>query len=236
MARPQVLDTRDDSTTGSSGVIRVFIVDDHEVVRDGLRYQFVNDPSFAVVGEAGTVADGRAGLLATRPDVAIVDVRLPDGNGIELVREVRSVDAGIASLMFTSHPADAALFQSLLAGAAGYLVKDASTEEIHEAVRVAASGGTLVDRTTLDRLRAIPMAEDARLPSDLTPQERRILDLVTQGLTNREIAERFGLAEKTVRNYVSTILGKMGLRNRVQAAAYVARASAHMAVTGGRFG
>ncbi len=216
--------------------IRVFIVDDHAVVRDGLRFRFEVSEDLDIVGEADTVSSARDGIMRTRPDVAIVDVRLPDGSGIELVRDVRSADAGIASIMFTSHPADTALFQSVLAGAVGYLVKDASTDEIHEAVRVAASGGSLVNRTTLDDLRSIPMAEDARLPSDLTPQERRILDLVTQGMTNREIADRFGLAEKTVRNYVSTILGKMGLKNRVQAAAYVARASAQLAGAGSRYG
>ena len=161
-ARPEP-DDRRQADAPDAAPVRVFIVDDHAVVRDGLRFQFELDAGFVVVGEAGTVAAAREGILRARPDVAIVDVRLPDGSGIELVRDVRSVDAGIASIMFTSHPADTALFQSVLAGAVGYLVKDASTQDIHDAVRVAASGGSLVDRTTLDDLRSIPMAEDARL-------------------------------------------------------------------------
>lgn len=183
-----------------------------------------------VVGEAGTVADALARIPATRPDVAVLDVRLPDGSGVEVCREIRSQDENIKCLMLTSYADDEALFDAIMAGAAGYVLKAIRGNELLSAVRDVAAGKSLLDPVAtarvLERLRDGRNSRgDDRLAS-LTDQERRILDLIGEGLTNRAIGERLHLAEKTIKNYVSSLLSKLGMERRSQAAAYVARLQA----------
>lgn len=206
-------------------MIRTVIVDDHVVVRDGLRLELQAASDVAVVGEAATATAGRKQILLLSPDVAIVDLRLPDGSGVEVVRAVRSADPRIACLIFTSFPERESYLLSSVAGAAGFLAKDASRQQILTAVRTAAAGGSLMDHELLQRMqRQVSVAPIDGYPfSELSGQERRILDLVSQGLTNREIGAHLGLAEKTVRNYVSDVLGKIGVKNRTQAATYLTR-------------
>jgi two-component system, NarL family, response regulator DevR len=203
----------------------VFLVDDHEVVRTGLRALLEADRSIDVVGEAGTVADALARIPATKPDVAILDVRLPDGSGVEVCREIRSTAPEIACVMLTSYADDEALIASIMAGAAGYVLKQVGSLDLVETIRRAGAGQSLLDPTlterVLDRLRAGPKV-DPRLAS-LTPQERRILDLIAEGYTNRQIADTMFLAEKTVKNYVSNLLAKLGMERRTQAATFAAR-------------
>lgn len=180
-----------------------------------------------VIGEADTAADALTRIPAMEPDVAVLDVRLPDGNGIEVCRELRSYDQDIACLILTSFPDDEALVHSVLAGAAGYVLKGIRGDELQTAVRDAAAGKSLLDpaaaRRVVERLRAGDgRRTDDRLAS-LTDQERRILDLIGEGLTNRAIGEELSLAEKTIKNYVSQLLAKLGMKRRTQAAAYVAR-------------
>lgn len=203
--------------------IRVYVVDDHAVVRHGLRAALEHE-DVTVVGEAGTVADGHAGLLATRPDVAIVDLRLPDGNGVTLIRDVRSSAPHVRCIVFTSFADDEAFFHAMMAGAGGFIVKDVDPTELRAAVRRVAEGESLLTPAMLDEVRArASEVPDDELFSDFTPQERRVLGLVSEGCTNREIAATMSLAEKTVRNYVSNILTKMGMRNRTELAAHVVR-------------
>lgn len=183
-----------------------------------------------VVGEAGTAAEAVVRIAATRPDVAILDVRLPDGSGVEVCREVRSRDEGIRCLMLTSYSDDEALFDSIMAGASGYVLKAIRGTELLTAVRDVAAGKSLLDpvatQRVLERLRAGgPHKQDDRL-AGLTEQERRILDLIGEGLTNRAIGTQLYLAEKTIKNYVSSLLSKLGMERRSQAAAYVARRQA----------
>jgi two-component system, NarL family, response regulator DevR len=203
---------------------RVLVVDDHEVVRQGVRKALSGVSDIDLVSEAATAAEGLRGILAARPDVALVDVRLPDGSGVELIREIHSRQPQTRCIIFTSAADDEAFFQSVVAGCAGYLVKDVSMEELVAAIRTVAAGGSLVRREVIDdlrrRARTVPIEPD--LFRHLTGQEQRILRMVTQGMTNREIAAELSLAEKTVRNYVSNILGKVGMKNRTQLAAYVA--------------
>jgi DNA-binding NarL/FixJ family response regulator len=209
--------------------LRVFLVDDHEVVRSGLRALLEASSEagseIIVVGEAGTVAEALARIPPTRPNVAVLDVRLPDGSGIEVCREIRSARKEVACLMLTSYADDEALFAAIMAGAAGYLLKRVGSTDLVDAVRRAGEGQSLLDpaltERVLVRLRAGP-DEDRRLAS-LTPQERRILDLITEGYTNRQIAESMILAEKTVKNYISNLLAKLGVERRTQAATYAAR-------------
>jgi DNA-binding NarL/FixJ family response regulator len=205
-------------------VIRVFLVDDHEVVRRGLAALLDTEDDIEVVGEAGTVADAMARVPALRPAVVVLDVRLPDGNGVALCRDLRSVLPEAGYLMLTSFSDDEALFDAILAGAAGYLLKQIRGNDLVDAVRTVASGRSLLDpavtQRVLERLRN-PPAPDAKLAS-LTDTERKILDLIGEGLTNRQIAERIYLAEKTVKNYVSSLLSKLGLERRTQAAVYAA--------------
>lgn len=185
------------------------------------------EPDIEVVGEAGTAAEALARLPAVRPDVALLDVRLPDGSGVEVCREVRSRQPETKCLMLTSYADDEALFDAIMAGAAGYVLKDIRASDLVGAVRDVAAGRSLLDPAAtarvMERLRGggAERAED-RL-SDLTDQEKRILDLIGEGLTNRQIGERLHLAEKTVKNYVSSLLAKLGMQRRTQAAAYVAR-------------
>ena len=207
-----------------SANIRVFVVDDHAVVREGVRALLDDTDDMHVVGTAGTAATGMREMVQAKPDVALVDVQLPDGSGVELVRDLRSRLPSTGCLIFTSFADDDAFFQSVVAGAAGYVVKDAQQHDLLSAIRVVASGGSLINTRTLDDLRArtTTLPEDELL-GHLTGQERRILSRVVRGATNREIGLELSLAEKTVRNYVSNILIKVGMKNRTQLAAYVAR-------------
>ncbi|OLR94082.1 response regulator [Actinokineospora bangkokensis] len=206
--------------------ISVFVLDDHEVVRRGLRQLLEVEPDIDVVGEAASAAQAMARIPAVRPDVAILDVRLPDGEGVTVCREVRSlVDPPPACLMLTSFSDDEALFGAIMAGAAGYMLKQVTGNDLVSAVRTLAGGGSLLDAgvtaTVLDRLRGRE-AEDPRYTS-LSPQERKILDLIAEGMTNRQIAASLYLAEKTVKNYVSTLLHKLGFDRRTEAAVYATR-------------
>ena len=208
------------------GKITVFLVDDHEVVRRGVHELLSVEDDIEVVGEAGTAADALVRIPATRPDVAVLDVRLPDGSGVEVCREVRSARPEIKCLMLTSYADDEALFDAIMAGAAGYVLKAIRGTDLLTAVRDVAAGRSLLDPVAtarvLERLRHGGDKGDARLES-LTDRERRILDLIGEGLTNRQIGERLHLAEKTVKNYVSSLLAKLGMERRTQAAAFVAR-------------
>ncbi|WMX46144.1 response regulator [Streptomyces roseicoloratus] len=211
------------------GKIRVFLLDDHEVVRRGVHELLSVEADIEVVGEAGTAADALVRIPATRPDVAVLDVRLPDGSGVEVCREVRSQDDSVKCLMLTSYADDEALFDAIMAGASGYVLKAIRGNELLNAVRDVAAGRSLLDPVAtarvLERLRDGNGAKDDRL-AGLTEQERRILDLIGEGLTNRAIGERLHLAEKTIKNYVSSLLSKLGMERRSQAAAYVARMQA----------
>lgn len=205
--------------------IRVFLLDDHEVVRRGLADLIGLEDDLEVVGEAGTVAEALHRIPAARPDVALLDVRLPDGSGVEVCRDVRAEHADVRCLMLTSYADDEALFASIMAGASGYVLKDIRGHDLVEAIRSVASGKSLLDpgatERVLERLRH-GNHTDARLNA-LTEQERKILMLIGDGLTNRQIGERLHLAEKTVKNYVSSMLAKLGMERRTQAAAFAAR-------------
>ncbi|MFC1417676.1 response regulator [Streptacidiphilus cavernicola] len=210
-----------------SGHIRVFLLDDHEVVRRGVHELLSLEPDIEVVGEAGTVAEALARIPAVRPDVAVLDVRLPDGSGVEVCREVRSNDPALRCLMLTSYSDDEALFDAIMAGASGYVLKAIRGTDLVSAVRDVAAGKSLLDPAATGRVLARlrdggGREEDERL-SGLTPQERKILDLIGEGMTNRQIGGELHLAEKTVKNYVSSLLAKLGMERRTQAAAYVAR-------------
>ena len=200
--------------------IRIFVVDDHEVVRLGLRELLEEQADLVVVGEAGTAAEAVRRLPALRPHVAILDARLPDGSGIDVCRQVRSIDPSIAALILTSYDDDDALLAAILSGAAGYVLKQIRGADLVSAVRRVAAGESLLDpavaRRVQDRLR-----HDSTGPEELkylTQQERRVLGCIAEGLTNRQIGERLFLAEKTVKNYVSSVLSKLGLERRTQAA------------------
>jgi two-component system, NarL family, response regulator DevR len=204
--------------------VRVFLLDDHEIVRRGLRELLESEGDITVVGEAGTAEEALARIPATAPQVAVLDVRLPDGDGVEVCREVRSRHPEIQCLMLTSYADDEALFSAIMAGASGYVLKQVKGSDLIDGVRRVAAGESLLDpsvtRRVLERLRTKP--EDDEL-SGLTEQERRILDLIAEGLTNRQIGERMFLAEKTIKNYVSNLLSKLGMSRRSEAAAYAAR-------------
>jgi two-component system, NarL family, response regulator DevR len=205
--------------------VRVFLLDDHEIVRRGVRELLEAHDDLEVVGEAATAAEGIARIPAVKPDVALVDMQLPDGNGVEVCREVRSRDETIRCLILTSFADDEALFDSIMAGAAGYLLKQIKGADLVDGIRRVASGQSLLDpdvtARVLERLRKGP-EEDERL-ARLTDQERKILDLIAEGLTNRQIGERMFLAEKTVKNYVSNLLSKLGMERRTEAAVFAAR-------------
>jgi len=204
--------------------IRVFLLDDHEIVRRGLRELLETVEDFEVVGESGSAQEARRRIPALRPDVAIFDARLPDGSGIDVCRDVRSVDPTIAGLILTSFDDESALATAILAGAAGYLLKDIKGNGLVEAIRKVAAGEDLIDPVAAQRVRerwTRNEENDPRLRL-LTPQERRILDHVAQGMTNRQIGEAMFLAEKTVKNYITAVLAKLGMERRTQAAVYVA--------------
>ncbi|MCP2313127.1 DNA-binding NarL/FixJ family response regulator [Kitasatospora paracochleata] len=198
-------------------------------MRRGVHDLLSTEGDVEVVGEAGTAAEALARIPAVRPDVAVLDVRLPDGNGVEVCREVRSIDPSIRCLMLTSFSDDEALFDAIMAGASGYVLKAIRGTDLLAAVRDVAAGKSLLDPVAtsrvLERLREGGEKEDERL-AQLTKQERRILDLIGEGMTNRQIGNELHLAEKTVKNYVSSLLAKMGMERRTQAAAYVARRQA----------
>lgn len=205
--------------------IRVFLLDDHEIVRRGVRELLEAEDDIVVVGEAGTAVDAVARIPATGPDVAVLDVRLPDGSGVEVCREIRSERPELACLMLTSFADDEAIFEAVVAGASGYVLKEVRGGELVTSIRRVAAGETLLDPAittrVLERLRR-GSEEDPRL-RDLTAQEARILSLLADGLTNRQIGEEMFLAEKTVKNYVSNLLSKMGMSRRTEAAVYAAR-------------
>ena len=205
--------------------IRVFLLDDHEIVRAGLRSLFETDDEFVVVGEAATAAEALDRIPATRPHVAILDVRLPDGNGIEVCRDIRSHSPEIACVMLTSYADDEALVAAVMAGAAGYVLKQVGAVSLVDDVRRVADGQSLMDPALIQRLleKIRRGSEEDPLLASLTPQERRILDLVADGQTNRQIANELYLAEKTVKNYVSNLLSKLGMERRTQAASYATR-------------
>jgi DNA-binding NarL/FixJ family response regulator len=206
--------------------IRVFLLDDHEVVRMGLRELLQSEGDIEVVGDVGTAQAALARIPALKPDVAILDARLPDGSGIEVCRDIRSALPSVRAIILTSYDDDEALFAAIMAGASGYVLKQVSGNDLLEAVRHVAEGGSLLDpqvtERVMERLRQGAPSEPEELRR-LTPQERRILELVAEGLTNRQIGERLFLAEKTVKNYMSTVLAKLGLESRTQAAVLATR-------------
>ena len=201
--------------------VRVFLLDDHEVVRRGVAELISVEEDLAVVGEASTAAEALSRVPAVQPDVAVLDVRLPDGDGVTVCRELRSRLPDLRCLMLTSFADDQALFDAIMAGAAGYVLKQIRGADLVGAIRTVAGGQSLLDpRATarvLDRMRHAAAAEPDPL-SGLSEQERKVLELIGEGLTNREIGERMFLAEKTVKNYVSHLLAKLGLQRRTQAA------------------
>jgi DNA-binding NarL/FixJ family response regulator len=206
-------------------VVGVFLLDDHEVVRRGVRELLEAEPDITVVGEAGTVESALARIPALRPDVAVLDVRLPDGDGVSVCRALRSRMPDTACLMLTSFGDDEAFFDAIMAGAAGYVLKQIRGTDLIGAVRTVASGESMLDPQAADRVlrRMREQAQAADPLSDLTKQERRILELIGEGLTNRQIGDHLRLAEKTVKNYISVLFAKLGMQRRTQAAAYAAR-------------
>ncbi|WP_121395865.1 response regulator transcription factor [Micromonospora sp. M71_S20] len=206
-------------------MIRVFLLDDHEVVRRGLADLLESSGDIEVVGESGLAQEAARRIPALRPDVAILDARLPDGNGIDVCRDVRAVDSSIRGLILTSYEDDEALFAAIMAGASGYVLKQIRGTDLVDAVRRVAAGQSLLDPAittrVLERIRS--GVEQPRELKSLTEQERRILEYVAEGLTNREIAGKMFLAEKTVKNYVSSVLAKLGLERRTQAAVLATR-------------
>ena len=203
----------------------VYLVDDHEVVRRGLIDLLSSDPGLEVVGEAGSVAEALAQVPTLRPDVAVLDVRLPDGNGIELCRELLSCTEDLRCLMLTSFSSDEAMLDAIMAGASGYVIKDIKGMELAQAIKDVGKGRSLLDSRAAAALMAKVRESSER--SDplrrLSPQERALLDLIGEGLSNKQIAERMFLAEKTVKNYVSRLLAKLGMERRTQAAVFVSK-------------
>jgi len=206
-------------------VIRVFLLDDHEVVRRGLVDLLESQGDIEVVGEAGLAREATARIPAIRPDVMILDARLPDGSGIDVCRDVRAVDSSIKGLILTSYEDDEALFAAIMAGAAGYVLKQIRGTDLVDAVRRVAAGQSMLDpavtQRVLERIRS--GVEQPQELKALTDQERKILEHIAEGRTNREIAAEMFLAEKTVKNYVSSLLAKLGLERRTQAAVLAAR-------------
>jgi len=203
-----------------SNRIRVYLLDDHEVVREGLKMMLEASGDIEVIGESASAHDATARIPALRPDVAVLDARLPDGSGIEVCRAIRSVDPGIHALILTSYDDDEALFSAIMAGAAGYVLKDVRGHDLLDGIKRVAAGQSLIDPAltarVLDRVRNGPQV--APELANLTEQELRLLGHIAEGLTNRQISERMFLAEKTVKNYVSALLHKLGLERRTQAA------------------
>ncbi len=206
-------------------MVRVFLVDDHELVRRGLIDLLSDDPDLDVVGEAASVSEALARIPALRPDVAVLDIRLPDGNGIELCRDLLARFPDLRCLMLTSFTSEEAMLDAILAGASGYVVKDIRGMELAKAIKDVGAGRSLLDNRAAAALMA-KLRNDATHAdplSGLSGQERALLDLIGDGLTNKQIADRMYLAEKTVKNYVSRLLAKLGMERRTQAAAFVSR-------------
>lgn len=210
---------------------RVFLVDDHEIVRHGVASLLDAQPDLVIVGEAGTVREAMVRIPATSPDVVVLDLRLPDGDGIQLCRAIRSAHPHIHCIMFTAHDDDAAGVAAVLAGASGYELKSIRGHSLADAIRRAARGESLISRELADRVvqttsRVVSEAAGGRFPApELTLRERQVLRCIGDGMTNRQIGERLGLAEKTVKNYVSGLLAKLGMERRTQAAVYATSTS-----------
>ncbi len=206
-------------------MVKVFLVDDHEVVRRGLIDLLSADPDLEIVGEAGSVAQAMARIPAAKPDVAVLDVQLPDGNGVELCRDLLSVLSDLRCLMLTSYTSDEAMLDAVLAGASGYVVKDIKGMQLAQAVKDVGAGRSLLDNRAaaalMAKLRGATQRSDPL--SGLTDQERSLLTLLGEGLTNKQIADRMFLTEKTIKNYVSRLLAKLGMERRTQAAVFVAK-------------
>jgi len=205
--------------------IRVYLLADHDVVREGLRFLLERQEDIVVVGDSASAVEATARIPALRPDVAVLDARLPDGSGIEVCRSVRAVDESIGALILTSYDDDEALFAAIMAGAAGYVLKEIRSSDLVAAVRTVAAGRSLIDPAlttkVLERVRNGP-ATTPEL-AELTPQELTLLGYIAEGMTNRQIGEQMFLAEKTVKNYVSSILAKLGVERRTQAAVLASR-------------
>ncbi|WP_406457630.1 response regulator transcription factor [Streptomyces sp. NBC_00876] len=223
----------DTSTVSAQAPIRVFLLDDHEVVRRGLRDLLDSEPGLEVVGEAATADQALARGPALRPDVAVLDVRLPDGDGITVCRELRSRMPDLACLMLTSFDDEDALIDAIMAGAAGYVLKQINGSDLVAAVRTVAKGQSMLDPATTARLLHSVRGPEAGSPSEderlsvLSERERSVLELIGEGLTNRQIAKRLYLSEKTVKNHISRLLGKLGVERRVQAAVIATEVREH---------
>ena len=215
----------DQSAHDATTPIRVYLLDDHEVVRRGIRELLEDEGDIVVVGESGSAQQAARQIPALRPHVAVLDGRLPDGSGVDVCREVRSRDPRIAALILTSYDDDEALFSAIMAGAAGYVMKQVRGNDLVDAVRRVAAGQSMLDPSVtaqvLERVRNGPPVD--RELEQLTPQEQRILDLIGEGLTNRQIAEQLYLAEKTVKNYASSMFAKLGVTSRTQAALFATK-------------
>jgi two-component system, NarL family, response regulator DevR len=207
------------------GKIRVYLLDDHEIVRQGIRTFLEASGDIEVVGESGSAVDAAVRIPALRPDVAVLDARLPDGSGIEVCRTVRSIDPSINALILTSYDDDEALFSAIMGGAAGYVLKEIKSSDLVSAIRHVASGQSLIDPSLTARVLERVRNPGARVPelAELTDQEMQLLEFIAQGMTNRQIGEHMFLAEKTVKNYVSSVLSKLGVERRTQAAVLAAR-------------
>ncbi|HWI42390.1 MAG TPA: response regulator transcription factor [Nocardioides sp.] len=216
-----------DAEPAAPAEIRVYLLDDHEMIRTGIRTLLEAEDDIVVVGESESALEAARRIPALRPDVAILDGRLPDGSGIDVCRDVRSQDPSIKALILTSYDDDDALFSAIMAGAAGYVLKQVRGNDLVDMVRRVASGQSMLDPSVtaqvLDRIRSGPKV-NKELQS-LTEQEQRILELIGQGMTNRQIARETHLAEKTVKNYVSSMLAKLGMSSRTQAAIYAVKHS-----------
>jgi two-component system, NarL family, response regulator DevR len=209
-------------TEASAQAVRIFLLDDHEVVRRGIAELLAAEPGFEIVGEAGTVEQALPRVLAAKPDVAVLDARLPDGSGIDVCRDIRSALPTTYCLILTSYDDQDAVLAAVLAGASGYVLKEVRTSGLIDAIRQAALGRSLIDPTVIAQVMTQVRdgsPTDSRLAA-LTEREREVLDLIADGLTNRQIGEKLFLAEKTVKNYVSSLLGKLGMERRTQAAVF----------------
>jgi two-component system response regulator DevR len=227
-SQPVVTEPQDPTTSPTGDrTLTIVVVDDHEVVREGLVAMLDRRPGFQVVGEAGTVADALTVIRRFQPDLVVMDVRLPDGSGVEACREIREDLPGTRVVMLTSYPDEDAVMAAIIAGASGYLLKQIRARDLIAGLEVVGRGGSLLDPAVtgkvLERMRRIAASDQPDELAALTQQERRILALVAEGKTNKEIAAEVFLSDKTVKNYVSSILAKLNLERRAQAAAYMAK-------------